>query len=82
MLLLPKYQHAHRYLSSNLQTKAEIQKYYGFAQTLRGWAQEESDGALYMSYLYGSLFDQSYGKISLRFLFTCPVIHLSRVPHL
>ncbi|XP_066933957.1 laminin subunit gamma-1-like [Clytia hemisphaerica] len=60
MLLIPKYQHSVRYLSANLQTKAQIVKYYGLAQNLQVWSQQEAQGAVYMSYLYGSLYDDGF----------------------
>ena len=62
MLLLPKYQHSSRYLSANLHTKSQIVKYYTESQDLQVWAQQESSGAVYMSYLYSLLYSTGFCK--------------------
>ena len=62
MLLLPKYQHSIQYLSANMQIKSQIVTYYGHAQNLQEWSQQEANGAVYMSYLYSSLYNTGFCK--------------------
>lgn len=62
MLLLPKYHHSAQYLSASIQTKSQIVTYYGYAQNLQEWSQQEANGAVYMSYLYSALYNTGFGK--------------------
>ena len=45
-----------------MQIKSQIVTYYGHAQNLQEWSQQEANGAVYMSYLYSSLYNTGFCK--------------------
>ena len=60
LLLLPDYKHAPRFISANTHIQTHIMQYYLLASSYQLWPTKESRGAKYLSYIYGSYYNNAF----------------------
>lgn len=71
VLVLPHYRNSKYYSYLRQDTQSLVKKFYMMASSRSIWAREEQAGASYLSYIYGTLYSHSLGKLLTLAMICC-----------